>query len=129
MRCQAREQVRFRLMLCVLLALASGAVAQDAVEVDPDHYSVALENDQVRVLLINYDAGDTSVMHYHPAGVSVFLTDIDIEFELPDGTTVALQAKAGETGWIPAGKHLPTNVGDEPFRGYHIELKGGEEEE
>ena len=118
---------RSLLMLCAMLILATGAVAQDAVEVDPDHYSVALENDQVRVLMIEYEPGDTSVMHYHPAGVSVFLTDINVEFEMPDGTTMVLEGKAGETGWIPAGKHLPTNIGDEVFRGYHIELKGDEE--
>ncbi len=68
-------------------------------------------------------------MHYHPAGVSVFVTDINVEFELPDGTKMLLEGKAGETGWIPAGQHLPTNIGDEPFTGYHIEIKGSEGDE
>ena len=117
---------RSLLMLSVLFLVASGAVAQDAVEVDPDHYEVALENELVRVLLINYDPGETSVMHYHPAGVSVFVTDIKVEFELPDGTKMVLEGKAGETSWIPAGHHLPTNIGDEPFTGYHIEIKGAD---
>ena len=97
-----------------------------SVEVDPDQYTVALENELVRVLLINYGPGETSVMHYHPAGVSVFVTDINVEFELPDGTKMALEGKAGETGWIPAGHHLPTNISDKPFTGYHIEIKGAD---
>ena len=119
---------RSLLILSVLLLVASGAVAQDAVEVDPDHYEVALENEHVRVLLINYAPGETSVMHYHPAGVSVFVTDINVEFELPDGTKMVLEGKAGETSWIPAGHHLPTNIDDEPFTGYHIEIKGADGE-
>ncbi len=56
-----------------LLALAMlwivGAVpafAQDPVKVDSKHYKVELENDQVRVLRINYGAGEKSVMHEHP---------------------------------------------------------------
>ena len=115
------------LMLSLLTLVASGVMAQDAVEVDPDHYQVAFENEHVRVLLIEYGPGETSKMHFHPAGISVFLTDINVEFELPDGTTMSLQGKAGESGWIPAGAHLPTNVGEESFRGYHIELKSVEE--
>jgi quercetin dioxygenase-like cupin family protein len=117
---------RSLLMLSGLLLVASGGVAQDAVEVDPDHYEVALENEHVRVLLINYGPGETSVMHFHPAGVSVFVTDIKVEFELPDETKMTLEGKAGETSWIPAGHHLPTNISDEPFTGYHIEIKGAE---
>jgi len=117
------------LMLSVFLLVASSAVAQDAVEVDPDHYQVALENEHVRVLLINYGPGETSVMHFHPAGVSIFVTDINVEFELPDGTKMVLEGKAGESGWIPAGHHLPTNISDQPFTGYHIEIKGSESSE
>jgi hypothetical protein len=37
---------------------------------------------------------------------------------------MTLEGKAGETGWIPAGHHLPTNIGEERFTGYHIEIKG-----
>jgi len=114
-------------MLLVLLAVAPWAAAQDAVEVDPDHYQVALENDQVRVLLITYGPGEKSVMHEHPDGLSVFLTDAKVQFTMPDGTTAAVEGKAGEVVWIPGGHHLPENVGDELMEVYHIELKGGED--
>lgn len=116
--------MRSVLLMLFLMLVAFAGVAQDAVEVDPDHYEVAFENEHVRVLLINYDPGETSVMHYHPAGVSVFLTDIEVEFELPDGTKQVVEAKGRENAWIPAGHHLPTNIGDEPFTVYHIEIKG-----
>ena len=83
-----------------------------------------IDNEHVRVLLINYGPGETSTMHFHPAGVSVFITDASISFEMPDGSVMEVEGKAGESLWIPAGHHLPTNTGDAPFTGYHIELKG-----
>ena len=118
---------RVLMMLLVLLAVAPWSAAQDAVEVDPDHYQVALENDQVRVLLITYGPGEKSVMHEHPDGLSVFLSDSKVQFTMPDGTTADVEAKAGEVVWLPGGHHLPENVGDEPMEVYHIELKSGED--
>lgn len=115
------------LALSILLLVAAGAMAQDPVEVDSDHYKVAFENEHVRVLLINYEAGDTSVMHYHPASVAIFLTDLKVEFEGPDGSKTVVEKKAGDMAWAPAGHHLPTNLGDQAFSVYQIELKEPEE--
>lgn len=117
------------LVLSMLLLAVSGAMAQDPVEVDPDHYQVAFENEHVRVLLIQYNPGDSSVMHYHPAGVSIFLTDLEVEFAAPDGSKVVAEQKAGDVVWSPAGRHQPMNLGDEPLKVYQIELKEPEEPE
>ncbi len=113
------------MMLLVLLVATPWVAAQDPTEVDPDHYQVAFENDQVRVLLITYGPGEESVMHEHPEGLSIFVTDIDAQFTMPDGSTMKTDGKAGEVDWIPAGHHLPKNTGDEPFKVYHIEMKNG----
>jgi quercetin dioxygenase-like cupin family protein len=103
---------------------AVAATALDAVAVDPKHYKLELENDQVRVLRINYGPKEKSVMHEHPANVAVFLADIQAKFTLPDGTTQDAQMKAGTTMWDAGGKHLPENVGDKPFELILVELKG-----
>lgn len=114
-----------------LLALATllivGAVpafAQDAAKVDPRHYKVEFENDQVRVLRVNYAAGEKSVMHEHPASVAIFLTDGKVKFTTPDGKTTEAPAKAGQTMYTPAQTHLPENVGTKPFELILVELKG-----
>lgn len=114
-----------------LLALATlwivGAVpalAQDAVKVDPRHYKVEVENDQVRVLRITYGPGEKSVMHSHPASVATFLTDGKVKFTTPDGKAAEQTVKAGQTMFTPAGTHLPENVGDKPFELILVELKG-----
>ena len=100
------------------------AVAQDAVKVDPKHYKVEFENDQVRVLRITYEHGEKSVMHEHPASMAVFLTDGQVKFTLADGKTQDANVKAGSTMWEPAGKHLPENVGKARFELILVELKG-----
>lgn len=119
--------MRKLLFVAVALLFAVAAVpaaAQDAVKVDPKHYKVEFENDQIRVLRITYGPGEKSVMHEHPPNMAVFLTDGQARFTLPDGTTQDAPVKAGTTQWDPGGKHLPENVGDQPFELILVELKG-----
>jgi beta-alanine degradation protein BauB len=97
-------------------------MAQDPVQVDPKHYTVEFENAQVRVLRIRYGPHEKSVMHGHPAGVAVFLTDSHGTFTLPDGKTEEFSVKAGQTLWSPAQEHLH-ETGDRPIALVFVELK------
>jgi quercetin dioxygenase-like cupin family protein len=106
-----------------LVAVVAPAIAQDAVKVDPKHYKVEFENEEVRVLRIPYGPREKSVMHSHPANVAVFLTDGQGRFTLPDGKTQDLPFKAGSTQWDAGGKHLPENTSDKPFELVVVEMK------
>jgi quercetin dioxygenase-like cupin family protein len=110
-------------MALLLGAAAVPAKAQDPVKVDPKHYKLEFENDQVRVLRITYGPHEKSVMHEHPGAVAVFLTDGQSKFTFPDGKTQDTPIKAGTTMWTPAGKHLPENTGDKPFELILVETK------
>jgi quercetin dioxygenase-like cupin family protein len=112
----------FTVLFAVIL-LSGSSFAQDATKVDPKHYKVEFENDQVRVLRIIYGPKEKSVMHEHPNAVAIFLTDINGKFTFPDGTTQENKPTAGMTLWTPAGKHLPENVGDKPFELILVEMK------
>ena len=119
--------MRVRVALHVVaasLCLAPVIGAQDAVKVDPKHYTVITENDQVRILKVHYDVHEKSVMHSHPNTVAVFLTDGKTRMTGPDGKSQELVVKAGQATYTPAGTHLPENVGDKPFDVIVIELKG-----
>ena len=115
--------------VCVLFAIlifgffTQTAFAQDAAKVDSTHYKVEFENDQVRVLRISYGPGEKSVMHEHPEGVAVFLTDQHVKFTFPDGKTQEVTGKARQTIWLPAGKHLPENLTDKSFELIFVEMK------
>ncbi len=103
-------RARFALsMVAVCLCSATILLAQDAVKVDPKHYSVVSENDQVRILKVHYGPHEKSVMHSHPDTVAVFLTDAKGQFTFPDSA---------------AATHLPENTGDKDMELIVTELKG-----
>ena len=95
----------------------------DPTIVDPDHYTAELENDAVRVLRIHYGPGEESVMHYHPASVTVFLDDIDVEMTMGDGSTVEAATPAGTVLFNPAGEHQPKNRSGSAWEVVEVELK------
>jgi hypothetical protein len=104
-------------------AAAAATTTLDPVKLDPKHYKVVINNDQVRVLRAKYGPHEKSVMHEHPASVAVFMSDGHVKFTLPDGTSQDNNGKAQDATWADAGKHLPENVGDQPFEVIVIELK------
>jgi hypothetical protein len=106
-----------------LLSVAVVARAQDPVKVDPKHYKVEFENDEVRVLRIHYAPGDKSVMHVHPDSVAVFLDDQTAKFTHPDGKSEEATEKKDTARFAPAGSHLPENIGKGPLDVVLVELK------
>ena len=118
----------FLFTMLASLFLTNTALAQDAAEVDPEHYKVEFENDQVRVLRITYGPGDKSVMHSHPEGVVVFMSDGVTKMTFNDGTSQEMKPKAGQVIWTPASKHQPENLGDEGFEVIRIEFKQMEDD-
>jgi quercetin dioxygenase-like cupin family protein len=112
----------YGVLLCV--CLVPRLSAQDAVKVDPKHYTVVSENAQVRILKVHYGPHEKSVMHSHPAAVAVFLTDSKGQFTYPDGKTESLAGKAGDALYEAATIHLPENTGDNAMDLIVVELKG-----
>ncbi len=110
----------------VELKPGTGAAAKttlDPLKLDPKHYKVVINNDEVRVLRAKYGPHEKSVMHEHPASVAVYMTDGHVKFTLPDGTSRDSDTKAHDATWADAGKHLPENTGDKPMEVIVIELK------
>lgn len=110
-------------VIFALIILSGYSFAQDAVKVDPKHYKVEFENDQVRVLRITMEAGEKGVMHSHPEGVVVFLNDGTGQFTFPDGKTQDTKFKAGQVNWSPEVTHQSKNTGKKSFEVIQIELK------
>jgi mannose-6-phosphate isomerase-like protein (cupin superfamily) len=111
----------YGVVLCVCLVPILSA--QDAAKVDPKHYTVISENDQVRILKVHYGAHEKSVMHSHPATVAVFLNDATGQFSYPDGKKENFTVKAGDAQYSASGTHLPENTGDKGLDVIVVELK------
>ncbi|MCK5438509.1 MAG: hypothetical protein KAI97_01120 [Gemmatimonadetes bacterium] len=108
----------------LLVALsASAGWAQDPTAVDPDHYKLVFENDQVRVLRVHYEPGEKSVMHEHAAGVVIPLTTQTWLMHSPDGTSADASTEANVPFWTDAVVHLPENPSDEPGEAILVEFK------
>ncbi len=95
----------------------------DPTVVDPGRYTTEFENEAVRIVRIKYGAGEESVMHYHPDSVAVFMTDIEGQMTMPDGSTTEFANSAGKAGFTPAGEHLPKNTSDSAWEVIEVELK------
>ncbi len=102
---------------------AAGGERSDPTVVDPEHYTTEFENESVRVLRIKYGPGEESVMHYHPDSVAVFISDIEGQMIMPDGSTEEMTLAAGDTVFNPAGAHQPRNTSDAAWEVIEVELK------
>jgi quercetin dioxygenase-like cupin family protein len=118
-----KQLLSISIVLLTIILLSGSSFAQDAAKVDPKHYKVEFENDQVRVLRITYGPGEKSVMHSHPEGVVVFLSDGGGKFTYQDEKTEEMNFKSGVVIWTEATTHQPENTGDEPFEVIQIEMK------
>jgi quercetin dioxygenase-like cupin family protein len=96
----------------------------DPLKVDPKHYKVEMENEQVRVVRVRIPAGETAPMHHQARKrVVVYITDADFEQTTSDGKTVQSRQKAGDVIWSEAEvKHRELNRGG-AFEGLVVELK------
>jgi quercetin dioxygenase-like cupin family protein len=104
-------------------ALPWTVAAQDASKVDPRHYTVVLDNDAVRVLRIQFGAGEKSVMHEHPDAMLVPLAAAKVRFTMPDGKTEDAEIPADGANFTPAVKHSPANIGTSAVQALLVELK------
>ena len=77
-------------------------MAGDAAQIAPDVYKVVLENDRVRVLDARTEPGGTSQMHSHPDMVGYAISDCTWDLTGPNGDTVHVAIKAGETFYLDA---------------------------
>jgi hypothetical protein len=83
----------------------------DPTVVDPKHYAVVLENDQVRVLRIHFEAHDKGERHEHILNrVVLYLND--------QGPT-----KADDVRMAGAGTHTEENASGQPADRIAVELK------
>lgn len=95
----------------------------DAAQVAPDVYKVVLENDRVRVLDTRTKPGGTSQLHHHPDMVGYAVTDCAWYLTSPEGETVRVELKAGETFFLDAVDHSAKDIGTTGSHAILIELK------
>jgi quercetin dioxygenase-like cupin family protein len=111
--------------ITAIACLAAGtAVAQEPTKVEPTHYRLDFENEQVQVISVHYGPHERSGLHAHPGGVVVSLTGAHLRFTDQNGKVQEVYSKAGEARWFPPFKHRVENLGDTPYNAVYIGMKG-----
>ena len=96
---------------------------QDAVTVAPHLYKVLLENDRVRALEVRSRPGAKSAMHTHPSYVAVAISDGKYRFSSPDGKSIEVEVKPGQTLFAESVEHATEILGTSEAHMILIELK------
>jgi len=108
----------------VPLFAAGTAQAQDPVKVSPDHFTVLLENERVRVLDFHSKAGDKIPMHSHPAYISYSISGAGkTKFTSKDGKVKDQSAKTGQATWHEPETHASEYEGTGSTHVLLVELK------
>ena len=96
----------------------------DPVKVSPQTVKVLFENEWVRVLEANVPPGGQEPNHRHPPGVTIFLTDMEIESTAsPEGVVSRQQRKLGEVVWGDVRTHAVKNIGKTSVHTIIVDLK------
>ena len=94
----------------------------DPVETNPELYSVAFENDRVRVLRYHDRPGDRTRPHEHPDSVMITLSTFDRRLRQGE-QSVDVTISSGEVRWLDAQEHSGENIGDTDTVTVFVELK------
>ncbi|MDI1290835.1 MAG: cytoplasmic protein [bacterium] len=94
----------------------------DPIHSDPSLYSVAFENDRVRVLRYHDHPGDHTHPHSHPDSVMITLSGFDRRLIHGD-QEVNVTLPSGEVRWLDAQTHSGANIGSTDTVTIFVELK------
>ena len=95
--------------LCGITVTAAGLQAfqseMDPVKLSPQHYTVRIDNDRVRVIEFHLPSGQKDRMHSHLPGIVYTVGDAKLRTTLPDGSVSDVTVKTGGLVWREATTH------------------------
>lgn len=96
----------------------------DPLKVDPKHYKLEFENDQVRVFRVHIGPHESTPMHEHQLHrIVVYLTDANVRATGADGKVETSAHKAGDIIESGAARHGEQNLTGNPVETIVTELK------
>jgi len=98
--------------------------ARDPGIVDPAHFKIELENNQVRVLRLHLGKGEKTPMYEERLErLLVSLTPARLKTAGADGAVKTANAQPGEVQWLQPGTQADENTGDARYEAIVVEFK------
>ena len=108
---------------CAVVFLFIAAEAQTSAAPDPEHETVELENEQVRVIRVRIAPHSKSPMHAHSNRVVIPLTMQRSKATTSEGQVDERTRRPGQVFWANANRHMTENLSDDPLETIIVEIK------
>jgi beta-alanine degradation protein BauB len=99
------------------------ALAQDPIEAGAGMYRLLFENEQVRVMEVTFQPGQSIKPHSHPDHFVYVLSGGSLRLFKPDGTSTDITIEPEQVIWIPSETHWAENIADTVVKLLVTELK------
>jgi hypothetical protein len=96
---------------------------KDALEADPKHSKLELENDRMRVLRLTLKADEVASVHDDHDALFVCIKECHLRLTRPGGRSQDIHMQAGESRWIYADTRSEKNLSTQPLEMLVIETK------
>jgi len=96
---------------------------KDAVQADPKHYKVELENEHMRVLRLVLKPDEVAPVHDDRDALFVCLKECHLRLARPGGRGQDIHLQAGESRWIYGDTRSEKNLGSQLLEMLVIEAK------
>ncbi len=123
MRVYTTFRRHFSVACCAIVLLTGAAEAQTSASPDPEHETIELENEQVRVIRVRIPPHSKSPMHAHPNRVVIPLTVQRSKATTSDGQVDERTRRPGQVFWGKANVHMTENLSDDPLETIIVEIK------
>src|SRR5579863_8288055 len=92
--------------------------------VDPKHYKIEFENDDVRVTRVKIGPKESTPLHEHSLDrVVVYLTGLDFQIDAEGKPSTHSVQEPGAVVWVGPARHMEHNLSDKGFEAVVIEPK------
>ncbi len=107
-----------------MMFLLTSIYAQDPLKAAPNVYQkVLLENENVRVMEIEFEPGESAATHSHPKHFAYVTQGGQLTITGADGKAQVADLKAGDVMWMDAVTHSGKNTGTTVIKAIVTELK------
>jgi len=103
-------------------------VRRDPLKIDPKHYHLDYENEQVRAIRLTLKADEAVPLHDDVDALAICIQECHLRFRKADGHTQDVHMESGETRWLYGDAHATKNLNTNPMEMIFIEVKAADKD-